>query len=382
LKIPFGRPLATDEDRHAVMQVLEGSVWTQGPQLQAFETEFAAFVGGGAHCVAVSSGMAALHLAHLHLGIGRGDEVIVPALTHVATAHAVELVGARPVFVDCDAATGNPTAATIAGAIGERTRAISIVHFAGIPCPMDGILELVRRHGLGLVEDCALAVGARHRERHVGSFGDVGCFSFYPAKHLSTGEGGMCVTRDAAVAAALGRLRAFGVDRGAAGRAVPGLYDVPSLGLNYRMGEMPAALGRVQLARIRESLERRSANFRALRRALVSVPGLRVLDAPGPDSASSHYCLVVVLEGALARRRDDLARALHQAGIGTSVYYPHPVPRLAYYARKYGYDASRFPCAAEISDRSLALPVGPHLAPADVAFVGDQFQRAAKELGA
>jgi dTDP-4-amino-4,6-dideoxygalactose transaminase len=146
---------------------------------------------------------------------------------------------------------------------------------------------------------------------------------------------------------------------------MPGMYDVPSLGLNYRMAEIPAALGRRQLARLDEMLRRRAENFRALAEGLAGLPNLRMLDACRGDSQNSHYCLSVVLEGSAAARRDEIVRGLRDAGIGTSVYYPHPVPRLAYYRQKYGYDAAAFPRAAAISDASIALPVGPHITPAD-----------------
>ena len=175
-QIPFARPWITDEDRKAVMEVLEGHVLTHGPQCKEFESEFAAFIGKGAHCVTVSSCMAALHLSYLHFGIGPGDEVIVPAQTHSATVHAVEWVGATPVFVDCDRQTGNLTPQGIASAVTPRTKAISVIHFAGIPCDMPAIMALATQHGLKVVEDCAIALGARYEGRHVGLFGDAGCF--------------------------------------------------------------------------------------------------------------------------------------------------------------------------------------------------------------
>jgi len=165
-QVPFARPWITDEDRKAVLEVLDGHVLTHGPQGKAFEAEFGAYMGPDAHCVSVSSCMAALHLAYLHLGFGPGDEVIVPAQTHSATAHAVEWVGATPVFVDCEPATGNVSVRTIEPALTPRTRAISVVHFDGIPCDMPAIAALAARRNLKLVEDCALAVGARWEGRH------------------------------------------------------------------------------------------------------------------------------------------------------------------------------------------------------------------------
>jgi dTDP-4-amino-4,6-dideoxygalactose transaminase len=371
--VPFGRPGITDADRQAVLRVLDGHILTHGPEGKAFEAEFGAFMGDGAHCVSVSSCMAALHLAFLHLGLGVDDEVIAPALTHVAAVHAIEWVKARPVFVDPEAATGNITAEGVAAALTPRTRAISLVHFAGIPCEMDGIMALAEQRGLPVIEDCAIAIGATWKGRHVGLFGQVGTFSFYPVKHITTGEGGMFVSRDPDIAQSVARLRAFGVDRTHSERSVPGLYEVPSLGLNYRMSEMQAALGRTQTSRLGTILKKRAENFDVLSRALRGAPGLRVLDAKSADAQNSHYCLVVVLEGALGAKRNEIVGRLNAAGVGTSVYYPQPVPRMKYYRDKYGYDAARYPAASGISDRSIALPVGPHLDVADIQYVGETF---------
>jgi dTDP-4-amino-4,6-dideoxygalactose transaminase len=359
--IPFGRPDITDVDREAVLRVLAGHILTHGPECKAFEAEFGAFLGAGANCVSVSSCMAALHLAYLHYKLGPGDEVVAPACTHVATVHAIEWVGAKPVLVDPDPKTGNLTAAGIEAALTPRTKAVSLVHFVGIPCEMDEIVALCEKRGLKLVEDCAIAIGARYKGKHVGLFGDVGTFSFYPVKHITTGEGGMFLSRHADVAQAVARLRAFGVDRTHSERSIPGMYEVPSLGLNYRMSEMQAALGRTQTAKLPKILDARRANFEALRDALAGTAGIRVLDSQTAHAKNSHYCLVVVLEGKLGPHRNDLIGELNAAGIGTSIYYPQPVPRMKYYRDKYGYDAGAYPVATEISDCSIALPVGPHL---------------------
>jgi len=233
-------------------------------------------------------------------------------------------------------------------------------------------MALARERGLAVIEDCAIALGARRNGTHVGLFGDAGCFSFYPVKHITTGEGGMLITRRADVAEGIGKLRAFGVDRTYAERSIPGIYDVPTLGLNYRMSEMQAALGRVQMTRLDENLARRRSNFGSLRRLVERLSGLRVVDGPERDASNSHYCLIAVLEGELRDRRTDIVTRLNEAGVGTSVYYPQPVPRMTYYRRKYGYDAARFPHAAQISDDSIALPVGPHLTDEDMDYIGEQ----------
>lgn len=377
--VPFGKPWITEAEREAVLGVLAGDVLTHGPQAKAFESEFAAFMGEGAHAVTMSSGMAALHMAYWQFGIGAGDEVIVTAQTHVATAHAVEMVGARCVFVDCRPG-GNIDPGLIESAITPRTKAIGLVHFLGIPCDMTAVMDIAGRHGLKVVEDCALAIGTRYQGKHVGLFGDAAIFSFYPVKHITTGDGGMFVSRHKDFADRVAKARAFGVDRTFSERSVPGMYDVPTLGINYRLSDINSAIGRKQLERIDTILERRRANFETLKSGLSAVPNLAILDAETDASVSSHYCLTVVLEGPLSTRRNEAVRRLNEEGVGTSVYYPHPVPRLAYYQSKCAYDAARFPQAARISDQSIALPVGPHLDADDMAFIVERFAMVSKAL--
>jgi dTDP-4-amino-4,6-dideoxygalactose transaminase len=379
-EIPFGRPSITSRERQAVMRVLEGHILTHGPECAGFEEEFAALMGDGAHCVSVSSCMAALHLAYLHLGIGPGDEVIAPALTHVATAHAIEWVGAKPVFVDADPRTGNMSPEAIEAAVTDRTKAIGLVHFIGIPCDMDGIMAVAEEHGLKVVEDCAIAIGSRFKGTHVGLFGHAGTFSFYPVKQLTTGEGGIFASRYENVATEVARLRAFGVDRSYNERKIPGFYEVVELGLNYRMSEMQAALGRVQVARFGELQEKRTKNFMELKGHLEEIEGVRVLDSQTPDGHNSHYCVSAVLEGELADNRNDVVLGLKEHGIGTSIYYPQPVPRMKYYKDKYGYDASQYPVATSVSDGSIALPVGPHLETSDMEIIASALEEKLSEV--
>lgn len=378
--IPFGRPWITDEDRQAVMEVLEGTILTHGPRCHDFEEDFAKFMGSGAKCVSVSSGMAALHLASLHFGWGPGDEIICPAMTHIATIHAIEWVGARPVFIDCDPATGNITAERIAAAITPKTKGISLVHFQGIPCNMPEICKLAEKHNLKIVEDCALAIGAKFNGQHVGTFGDCGCYSLYPVKHITAGEGGMFATKHESVAKAVALLRAFGVDRRHDQRTVPGMYDVPAIGLNYRMSELQAALGKSQLSRVQIMLDKRKANFATLKEAILTLPNTRVLDIDNPLAENAHYAMTVVLTGKLAERRNDAIFQLRDAGIGTSVYYPQPTARMTYYKNKYGYDARLYPNAETIADRSIAFPVGPHIEEEDMSYLIQQTRRVLTEL--
>ena len=372
LDIPFGRPWITDEDRDAVMEVLKGHILTHGPRCANFEAEFVTMMGDG-FATTTSSCMAALHLSNIHLGLGPGDEVIVPAMTHVATVHAVELTGATPVFIDCELHSGNLRIEAIEAAITEQTKSISVVHFNGIPCDMRQVMQVAEKYDLPVIEDCALAVGARIDGRHVGLFGETGCYSFYPVKHITTGDGGMLVSRHKNVVGAISRFRAFNVDRTHTEREIPGIYDVVGVGMNYRMSEMQAALGRAQLNRVHEILKRRAENFHFLKEGLSEISDVSVLDSRGNGIESSYYCLTAVLSGALTRKRNELVLALNKRGIGTSIYYPHPVPRLSYYRTKYGYDSAAYFGAEVISDRSIALPVGPHLDSKAMTAITDNF---------
>lgn len=314
------------------------------------------------------------------MGIGAGDEVIVPAETHVATAHAVEIVGARPVFLDCEPQTGNIDVSKLESLITNKTKAISMVHFLGVPCDLDAVMQVADRHGLKVIEDCALAIGARYKGTHVGLIGDTGCFSFYPVKHITTGDGGMFVTKHKDVAARVGKIRGFHVDKTFAERTIPGMYDTTGLGLNYRMSDINASIGRQQVKRLGIILERRRENFIALKAGLSKLANVSILDSKTEDATTSYYCLSIVLEKPLAEKRMEIVQKLNAAGVGTSVYYPQPVPRMSYYKNKYGYDASVFPQAERISDQSIALPVGQHLNVDDMDYIVDTFTNVLKEI--
>lgn len=366
--IPFGRPLIGPQEKAAVAAVLDGPMLVHGPRAKQFEADFAAFCGGGS-AVSVSSCTAALHLFYFSRGVGPGDEVIVPAQTHVATAHAVELTGARPVFVDAEPATGNIDPDQIEAAVTPCTKAISVVHFLGEPADMERINAIAAKHGLLVLEDCALSLGASRSGVHTGLLGDAGCFSFYPVKHMTTAEGGMLLTRHPDLARDVSLKRAFGVDRVVGERAVPGVYDVVALGLNYRMNEIQAALGQVQLTRVRGFLEAREANHHVLSEGLAGIDEIALFASQGPEVTPSRYCLSILLRDKVAARRFEIIGGLKARGVGTSVYYPKPVPHMRYYRDKYGFGPETFPVAARISSTCIALPVGPHLGADDMRYI-------------
>jgi len=368
--IAFGKPIIGEEERQAVLDVLGGPVLVHGPRATQFEAAFAAWTGAE-HAVSVASCTAGMHLVWFSLGLGPGDEVIVPAQTHVATAHAVEYCGARPVFVDAEPRTGNIDVAAMEAAIGPNTRGIVVVHFLGHPVDMVPVVEMARRHGLFVLEDCALAMGTRLDGIHAGLLGDAGAFSFYPVKHMTTAEGGMVITRDAKLAADISLKKAFGVDRAPQQRSIPGVYDTVALGFNYRMNEIEAALGLAQIKRMDGFLAARERNWRSLSARLAGIPGVTLFEDAAGRFVGSRYCLSVILSAELAAHRPEIIAAMKAQEIGTSIYYPRPVPAMTYYREKYRLDPAAFPVAELISTRSIALPVGPHLDESHMVRIAD-----------
>lgn len=380
MRIPFGKPLIGPEEKEAVLEVLEGPVLVHGPRATEFEAAFADYTKAP-HAVSVSSCTAGMHLIYFALGLGPGDEVIVPAQTHAATAHAVELTGAKATFVDVNPLTGNIDIGKIEAAINSRTKAIAVVHYLGVPVDMALVSAVSKRHKLFLLEDCALAPGAWLDGTHAGLHGDAGVFSFYPVKHLTTAEGGMIILKDREFAERLRNLKAFGVNRSHSERSTPGMYDVLALGFNYRMSEIHAAIGVEQMKKLPAFLDRRRENHDQLEAGIRNVSGAKVIPQPVDDRfISAHYCLGLLLDGNIAARRPEIMDALGARGVGSSIYYPHPVPRMKYYSEKYGYNEDEFRNAATISDSIIALPVGPHLSSDDMKFVASSLVQVWKEL--
>lgn len=360
MQIPFGRPNIGDEEIAAVTEVLRSGTLVHGAYTHAFEEAFAARIGVR-HAIAVSSCTAGLHLALFARGIGAGHRVVVPAMTHVATAHVVELQGATPVFVDVDPSTGNLDVEALAAVADEGFDAIMPVHYLGLPCDMRAIDDIARKTGAMVIEDCALAVGATYDGRSAGSLGDCASFSFYPVKHMTSIEGGMVTTDDGDLAASIRKRRAFGYNRDLTQRTRPGIYDVDALGFNYRMNEVEAAVGVVQLGKLDEWLTQRQRNHDVIAEALAGVSGLTVFPTVKGSARSSHYCLNVVLPRDRSVNRDRVQDGLTERGIGTSIHYPSAVPMFTYYRERYGYRPGQFPVAEWLGSQTISLPVGPHL---------------------
>ncbi len=349
-----------NDELDAVQRVLESKWISMGPETEAFEAEFAEFLGVR-HAVAVSSGTAALHLALLAVGVKPGDEVILPSLTFVATANAVLYAGAVPVFADVKSIKDwTVSAARIEENITEATRAIIVMHYGGFPCEMDTVRNLAKRYELVVVEDAAHAPGATYKGRKLGAWGDVGCFSFFSNKNMTTAEGGMVVTDDSQIATELRLLRSHGMttltwDRHQ-GHSFS--YDVIRTGFNYRMDEIRAALGRVQLRKLDENNRKRREKT-ALLRQLLKHEGTVSLPFSGETlPLSSCHIFPILLED--AQLRPPFMKAMQSAGVQTSIHYP-PVHRFTTYRSICGDGSSSLPITEAIGSREVTLPLYPDI---------------------
>ncbi len=364
--IPFAKADIVQEDINIVGKVLESGWLTHGQYTESFENKFAEFTGAK-HAIAVSNCTAGLHLSCLAIGLGPKDEVIVPAQTHVATAHAVELTGAKAVFADIELWTGNILPKEIENHITKKTKAIIIVHMAGYPCRMNEILEITKKYNLVIIEDCAHAIGTKFNNKHVGNFGITGNFSFYPTKQITTGEGGMVITNDDLIANFIKKHRAFGIDSPPNLRKLPGHYDVIGLGHNYRMTDFQAALGFQQLCRYKQNLNRRRKNAE-IYHGMIKEASLDLKYPPLNRDAS--YFLFQIFTGS-TKSRQRLAEELKEKNIGFSIHYARPIPLMTYYRNKYGFDKNDYVNASRYGRLNISLPVHPYLKKVDIERIVD-----------
>ena len=367
MNVPIARTSLTPEEKAAVLEPLDSGWLVQGPKVREFEEKWSAFTGSP-HSIAVTSCTSALHLSLAALGFGPGDEAIVPAFTWIATANVVEHLGGKVVFCDVDSETFNLDFSQIESKLTPRTQAILPVHLFGLSANMDPLLELARDRDLRVVEDAACGFGSKYRARHVGTFGDAGCFSFHPRKAITTGEGGMITVRDDQLAAKLRRLR----DHGAAmtdlqrhlGARPYLLADHPDAGYNQRMTDLQAALGSAQMERAAEIVAERKRLARRYDQAFGELDWLRT-PSPPPECEhgyQSYPCLFhpesVTLDAIprINRRRNQWMDELQQKGVSTRPA-THAVHLLAHYKQKYDLSPEQFPNAYAADHCSVSLPL-------------------------
>ncbi len=359
--IQIAAPQIGDEEKQAVMAVLDSGQLAQGPVVEAFEREFARWLGVK-HAVAVNSGTAALHLSLLAHGVGAGDEVITTPFTFVASANAALFVGARPVLVDIEPVNYCLDPAKVEAAITPRTKAIMPVDLYGHPAQMEEIRAIAGRHGIAVIEDACQAHGAAIGDRKAGALGVTATFSFYPTKNMTTAEGGMVTTDDDQIAEKVGTLR----QHGAAQRY---LHD--TLGYNFRLTDISAAIGRAQLAKLDRFNERRRRNASVLDKGLAGIPGITTpRERPGYRHVYHQYTLRV------ERDRDGFQKRLREEGVGTAIHYPIPVHRQPLYGQL-GYGDVSLPVAEKAAEQVISLPVHPALSDSDLDRIVEAVRKAA-----
>ncbi|HEX5597167.1 MAG TPA: DegT/DnrJ/EryC1/StrS family aminotransferase [Micromonosporaceae bacterium] len=352
--IPPARPVIGEAEIEAAVAVLRSGMVVQGPQVAAFEQEFAELVAGR-HCVAVNSGTSALQLTMMALGFGPGDEIIVPSFSFAASANVVRLVGAEPVFVDIEPDSFCLDPDAVAAAITPRTVAIMPVHLYGHPAAMDRLMPIAQRHGLAVVEDACQAHGAALNGQPVGAFGTAGTFSFYPTKNMHSLEGGMITTADPELARTLRLLRNQGMET---------RYANEIVGANMRMTDVAAAIGRVQFKQLPEWTEQRRANAKYLDSQITSV-----VTPPVADGARHIYHQYTVR---VPGDRDAAQQALSARGIGSAVYYPTPIHRLKPFLTADGKPGPwDLPETERAAGEVLSLPIYPSLTPAELERIAD-----------
>jgi perosamine synthetase len=368
--IPYGHQSIDETDIQAVVDVLRCEWLTTGPIVPKFQEAFAAYVGAK-YAVAVSSGTSALHTAMFALGINPGDEVIVPPITFVATANAVAFQGGTPVFADVEADTLLIDPQRVEDKITSRTKAIIAVDYAGQPCDYDTLRSLASKHGLALVDDGCHALGARYKDRNVGTLADLTVFSFHPVKHITTGEGGMITTDDSNLAERMRRFRNHGIDADHASRAEQGTwyYEMTELGYNYRITDFQCALGLSQLEKLPSFVQRRREIAGLYDREFASVKGLTPLYTC-PDVMNSYHLYVIRV-----KERDRIFAQLRKKGIGVNVHY-FPVHLQPYYRKHFGTGEGLCPVAEEAYRHILSLPMFPQLTDEQTNYVISSIEEA------
>jgi perosamine synthetase len=364
--IPYGRQSIDRADIAAVDDVLRSAWLTTGPKVAEFEVAFAKEVGA-AHGVAVSSGTAALHASMHAIGIGPGDEVLVPAMTFAASANAVVYEGGTPVFVDVGPDTLLVDADEIEARITPATRAVVAVDYAGQPCDYDKLRDVCSRHGVVLVADACHALGARDRDRAVGSLADLNVFSFHPVKHVATGEGGMVTTDNSQLAERMYRFRNHGISSDHRSREAEGtwFYEMVELGYNYRLTDIQCALGLSQLDKLEVSVARRRDIAARYDEAFGEVDLVAPLSVR-PEAHHAYHLYVIRLDlDRLRASRAEVYTALRTEGIGVNVHYI-PVHLHPFYRNRFGTGPGLCPVAEDAYERIISIPMFPAMADEDV----------------
>jgi len=372
----FGAPQIEQDEIDEVVDSIKSGWLGTGPKVARFEDDFKRYKGAS-HAAALYSCTAALHLAMLASGVGEGDEVITTPLTFCASVNAIIHTGATPVLADVDPRSMNIDPERVAEKITPRTKAIMPVHFAGRACDMDALMAIAQTHGLMLIEDCAHAIETRYKGREAGLFGEMGCFSFYVTKNVITGEGGMVLTKDEALAARIKVLALHGMSKDAWKRFSDSgwvHYQVIEAGFKYNMMDIQAALGIHQLKRVEKNWRRREDIWKRYNDAFRDLPIATPADAEPDTRHAYHLYTIMVDEARCGISRDAFLSAIQKEGIGVGVHYLS-IPEHPYYQKTFGWSPQQYPRAMQLGRETVSLPIGPRLGDGDVADVIEAVRR-------
>ncbi len=357
IKIPLFSPSITREDKKSIESILSNQILTGGPTLEKFEKMFAKFTGAK-YAIGVSNATSALFLSLKSIGIKKDDEVIIPNMTFVATANAVIHAGGKPVLIDVNLDDMNISVDEIKKAITKKTKVILPVHFAGKACDMVKIRKIAKDNNLHLIEDCAHAIGTRINKKHVGTFGDAGCFSFYPTKNITTIEGGMLITNSKKISEKIKNYRNHGITKTLSQRyslGKPWEYDVVEPGYNFRLDEIRSALGISQLKRIEKMNAMRSSIYDYYNKNLLKINGIEIpIKSRGIDS---HHLYIIRVKKNFSLSRDGLFKKLSKEGISTTLHYK-PLHLFSAYKK---YRKTNLKNSIQLFDEILSLPFFPNI---------------------
>ncbi len=352
MKISFSKHNFTKKTYKNVIDVLKSGWLTHGKFTKLFEEEFKKFTQSK-FAITVSSCTAGLHLSCLAAGFKKGDEVIVTAMSHTATSHAVEYTGASVKFIDIEKLTGNIRTSEIEKNISKKTKGLIIVHMAGYPCDLKRISEICKKNKIKLIEDCAHAVGTYYNNKHAGNFGISGSFSFYPTKQITTGEGGMVVTNNKKIYQSIKSLKAFGIDKDINQRKKQGQYEVNQLGFNYRMTDFQSSIGYELIKDYKKNLKRR---ILIAKRYHLNFQNSKFVKTMPFDKNCSYFIFQI-----FTKKRDKILKILKKKNFQVSVHYAKPIPLMKYYLNKYNKKNDLYSNAIEYAQTNISLPCYPKL---------------------
>lgn len=370
--IPFGKPIINQNVNFKIKKILKSGKLVHGIYQRNFEEIFKR-QNNSKYVTTVTNCTSGMLLYYMSKNLKKGDEVIMPATTHVATANTIETTGAKPVFVDVNIEDGSINLDEAKKKINSKTKGLVVVHYLGFPVDIDK-LSYFKKKGLFIVEDCALALGSSYKKKMVGNFGDFASFSFYPVKHITTGEGGMIISKNKNDYNKILSLKSFGYFHKKGLTKERYNYDVNDCGLNFRLNEISCCIGESQLENFKKIKKIRKENYIKMHEKLSDISEINFMKAKNKNYQPNYYAFSITLNNRNKEYRNEFIQKLKNRGIGSSVYYPKPIPEMLYYKKKYSIK-EKFFNSKIISYNSLVLPIGQHIKKSDIDYISNNIKK-------